>query len=82
MAQATVATMSHPAPVLPEGLHYAKLAPTASLYHVANAAGRRICDGGPSTARGIIRPARLGEIHAVCLAALRGAAYRSLETKS
>lgn len=67
-----------PAPVLPDGLHYAKTTPDAEGWHVANGSGRRICDGGPSTARGVRRPTNLGDVDAACLAALNGGIYRAL----
>lgn len=71
-----------PSPTLPLDLHYAKAnTPGATLYHIANAAGRRICDDGPSTARGVRRPETIGQLHIICIAALHGAIYRSLETR-
>lgn len=72
---------SRPAPAPPDGLHYAK-ARGDTHYHIANAAGRRICDGGPSYARGVAVPRLIGQVHGVCIAALRSAVYRSLETRS
>jgi hypothetical protein len=66
------------APVLEEssGLHWARrkvrdhaLAGSAGTTprHIANAAGRLLCDGGPSVRRGITEPVLASQVHATCL---------------
>jgi hypothetical protein len=66
------------APVLEEssGLHWARRkvrdrAPAGSASttprHIANIAGRLLCDGGPSVKRGIAEPVLASEVHGTCL---------------
>lgn len=65
------------APLLaPEsGLHWARRkardhAPGAEHFmprHIADAAGRLICDGGPSVSRGVNEPVLASDVHALCL---------------
>jgi hypothetical protein len=35
--------------------------------HIADAAGRLLCDGGPSVSRGIAEPVLASEVHTICL---------------
>jgi hypothetical protein len=69
---------SRNAPVLEEssGLHWARRkvrdhAPAGSAStaprHIADAAGRLLCDGGPSVSRGIAEPVLASEVHTICL---------------
>jgi hypothetical protein len=69
---------SRNAPVLEEssGLHWARRkvrdhAPAGSASttprHIANIAGRLLCDGGPSVGRGIAEPVLASEVHTICL---------------
>lgn len=66
------------APILPQylGLHWARRkvrdhAPASSgkltPRHIADAAGRLLCDGGPSVGRGIAEPVLASDIHPTCL---------------
>lgn len=65
------------APVLApsSGLHWARRktrdhAPAGAVptgLHIANAAGRLICDMGPSVSRGVDEPTLASEVHALCL---------------
>jgi len=70
------------APVLASGWHWARRkardhapsgAPKPSQVHIANHAGRLLCDGGPSVGRGVAEPTLVSEVHALCLDVYRRA---------
>lgn len=65
------------APILPEGgelrwarrkkRDHAPAGATPSHVHIANAAGRLLCDNGPSVKRGVREPTLASQVHAICL---------------
>lgn len=80
MPQATVGTVDDKteyAPILApsSGLHWAKrkardhhpLLANVTYLHIANAAGRLLCDRGPSVSRGVEEPVLASQIHGTCL---------------
>lgn len=74
----TVSQHTKWAPVLEgsSGLHWARRkardhAPAGSTQatprHIADAAGRLLCDRGPSVSRGVQEPVLASEVHSTCL---------------
>lgn len=60
-----------PVPLLPPELHWAKHKKTAGIFHIADAAGRLLCDGGPSMSRGVGEPPTGANVHPICLHVLQ-----------
>jgi len=64
------------APILSpsSGLRWARrkaVGERASRLHVANSAGRLLCDGGPGVSRSVPEPTLESQVHSLCLHVLR-----------
>lgn len=62
--------MNRPIPLLPDRYHWAKHSKKSEIFHIADPAGRLLCDGGPSISRGVGEPDETSKTHGMCLNAL------------